>query len=324
MVETSKGTNKPISSRGGRRFAMGELPSQRREREKTAAAYDEANMGTSNNSGFRRQRDMTETRRKIVTTNRAKRAQQNRGLTAMDILQMMGDGSGGGGGGRGGPSRAQIQAQAAPSRARIEAMYKQYADMIAAREADITKNYTTAGQNLQGIYGGAEQNINQSYDAARAAQTAQLQALGLTETAPPTNTNQQAYAASILSRLGAAGMSENDAARVAAINNNLALRNAATAEGTRTLSDFDAQLANAMASAGSGGSGGGGGGGGGGNFRDMLAAMTFDATQERNAYDRAFQQSQVRPTVDKNSLYNYAIDVLKLNQDQALKYAGMF
>jgi hypothetical protein len=328
MVQTSTGTSKTVSpgGRGGGawngRWVSPGAKKQAEER-KTAAAYDEANMGTSNNSGFRRQRDMTQSRRKIVTANRAKRAEQNRELSAFELWQLMGGGSGGGGGG-GGPSRAQIQAQAAPSRARIEAMYKQYADMIASREADISKNYTTAGQNLQSIYGGAEQNINESYNAARAAQTAQLQALGLTETAPPTNTNQQAYAASILSRLGAAGMSENDAARVAAINNNLALRNAATAEGTRTLSDFDAQLANALASAGSGGSGGGGGGGGGGNFRDMLAAMTFDATQERNAYDRAFQQSQVRPTVDKNSLYNYAIDVLKLNEDQALKYAGMF
>lgn len=327
MVQTSTGTSKTVSpgGRGGGYFngrSISPAIKTRNEERKTAAAYDAVNSDTSS-SGARRSRETTQSRRKIVTANRAKRAEQNRGLSAFELWQLMGGGSGGGGGG-GGPSRAQIQAQAAPSRARIEAMYKQYADMIAAREADIAKNYTTAGQNLQSIYGGAEQNINESYNAARAAQTAQLQALGLTETAPPTNTNQQAYAASILSRLGAAGMSENDAARVAAINNNLALRNAATAEGTRTLSDFDAQLANAMASAGSGGSGGGGGGGGGGNFRDMLAAMTFDATQERNAYDRAFQQSQVRPTVDKNSLYNYAIDVLKLNEDQALKYAGMF
>ena len=234
-------------------------------------------------------------------------AGQDDGLSAFELWQLMGGGSGGGGGG-GGPSRAQIQAQAAPSRARIEAMYKQYADMIAAREADITKNYTTAGQNLQSIYGGAEQNINESYNAARAAQTAQLQALGLTETAPPTNTNQQAYAASILSRLGAAGMSENDAARVAAINNNLALRNAATGEGARTLSSFDAQLANALASAGSGG--GGGGGGGGGSFRDMLAAMQFDATRQENAANMAFRESQARPNVnvDWNSFYAKAIE----------------
>jgi hypothetical protein len=242
------------------------------------------------------------------------------GLSAFELWQLMGGGSGGGGGG-GGPSRAQIQAQAAPSRARIEAMYKQYADMIAAREADIAKNYTTAGQNLQSIYGGAEQNINESYNAARAAQTAQLQALGLTETAPPTNTNQQAYAASILSRLGAAGMSENDAARVAAINNNLALRNAATAEGTRTLSDFDAQLANAMASAGRGG--GGGGGGGGGNFRDMLAAMQFDATRQENAANMAFRESQAsRPGTP--SIYEQAIAIQKLNPGMTLEEARQY
>jgi hypothetical protein len=219
---------------------------------------------------------------------------------------MFGGGSGGSGGG--GPSRAQIEAQAAPSRARIEAMYKQYADMIASREADISKNYATAGQNLQSIYGGAEENINQSYNAARAAQTAQLQALGLTETAPPTNTNQQAYAASILNRLGAASMSENDAARVAAINNNLALRNAATGEGARTLSSFDAQLANALASAGRGG--GGGGGGGGLSPANAIAAMTLQYNMEKDASDRAFRESQARPNVnvDWNSFYAKAIE----------------
>ena len=293
-VAISGTANKPISSRGGRYFGEGSAAiKKRKEEQKTAAAYDAANTG-SGDSRFGRQRDMTQTRKKIVTANRAKRAGQNQGLTAADIWQMM---NGGGGGSGGGPSRGQIQAQAAPSRARIEALYKQYADMIASREADISKNYATAGQNLQGIYGGAEQNVNQSYNAARAAQTAQLQALGLTETAPPTNTNQQAYAASILNRLGAASMSQNDAARLAAINNNLALQNAASAEGTRTLSGFDAQLANALASAGSGG--GGGGGGGGGNFRDLLAAMNFDADQEKAAYDRVFQQSQagrINPT----------------------------
>ncbi len=285
-------------------------------------AADEAYMTDPNGPGARRGRATTNMRRGTVQAGQTRRQQQaDDELSAFELWQLMGGGSGGGGGG-GGPSRAQIQAQAAPSRARIEAMYKQYADMIAAREADITKNYTTAGQNLQSIYGGAEQNINESYNAARAAQTAQLQALGLTETAPPTNTNQQAYAASILSRLGAAGMSENDAARVAAINNNLALRNAATAEGTRTLSDFDAQLANALASAGSGG--GGGGGGGGGNFRDMLAAMTFDATRQENAAEQAFRESQVRPTVDVNSLYNYARDTLGMDNQEANDYVRLF
>ena len=240
---------------------------------------------------------------------------QDDGLTAFELyLQSLG----GGGGGGGGMSRGQIQAQAAPSRARIEAMYKQYADMIAAREADITKNYTTAGQNLQSIYGGAEQNINESYNAARAAQTAQLQALGLTETAPPTNTNQQAYAASILSRLGAAGMSENDAARVAAINNNLALRNAATAEGTRTLSDFDAQLANALASA---GRGGGGGGGGGGNFRDMLAAMQFDATRQENAANMAFREQQANRI--PASKIDRIDEIMRRNPDLTFEQANM-
>jgi hypothetical protein len=193
--------------------------------------------------------------------------------------------------------------------------------MIASREADITKNYTTAGQNLQGIYGGAEQNINESYDAARAAQTAQLRALGLTETAPPTNTNQQAYAASILNRLGAASMSENDAARVAAINNNLALRNAATGEGARTLSSFDAQLANALASA---GSGGGGGGGGGGNFRDMLAAMTFDATRQENAANMAFRERQAaQMSPDKYQRYQAILaQNPDMDPDLAVKLAG--
>lgn len=242
-------------------------------------------------------------------------------MSLLDAL--MGMFPGGGGGGSGGPSRAQIQAQAAPSRARIEAMYKQYADMIASREADINKNYSTAAQNLQGIYGGAEQNINNAYDAARAAQTAQLQALGLTEMAPPTNTDQQAYSTSMLNRLGAAGMSENDAARVAAINNNLALRNAATGEGARTLSSFDAALMNALSSAGSGG-GGGGGGGSALSPANVIAAMTYDATRQENAANQAFRESQVKPAVDVNSLYNYAKDKLGMSNAEANAYVGLF
>jgi hypothetical protein len=241
-------------------------------------------------------------------------AQQDSGMSFLDALMAMA--GGGGGGGYSGPSRAQIQAQAEPARARIEAMYKQYADMIAGREANIKNNYATAGQNLQGIYGGAAQTTNAAYDSARAAQIAQLKALGLTETAPPTNTDQQAYASSILSRLGAAGMSENEAARVAAINNNLALRNAATGEGARTLSSFDSSLMNALNSVGSGG--GGGGGGGGLSPSNILAAMGMDYRAQQDAADMAFKQQQAgRMTPDKYQRYQ-AIIAANPDMDPAL------
>jgi hypothetical protein len=117
-------------------------------------------------------------------------------------------------------------------------------------------------------------------------------------------------------------MSENDAARVAAINNNLALRNAATGEGARTLSSFDAQLANALASAGSGG--GGGGGGGGGNFRDMLAAMQFDATRQENAADFAFREAQAsRMSPSKYERYQAIIAATPdIDPDLAERLAG--
>lgn len=245
---------------------------------------------------------------------------QDSGMSFLDALMAMA-GGGGGGGGYSGPSRAQIQAQAEPARARIEAMYKQYADMIAGREADIKNNYATAGQNLQGIYGGATENVNNAYNAARAAQTAQLQALGLTEMAPPTNTQQQAYATSILGRLGAAGMSENEAARVAAINNNLALRNAASAEGTRTLSGFDSALMNALNSVGSGG--GGGGGGGGLSPSNILTAMGMDYRAQQDAADMAWKQQQAgqgKPSVDFNSLVN-AGKSMGMSDADAIRYA---
>ena len=247
-------------------------------------------------------------------------AGEDSGMSFLDALMAMA-GGGGGGGGYSGPSRAQIQAQAEPARARIEAMYKQYADMIAGREADIKNNYATAGQNLQGIYGGATENVNNAYNAARAAQTAQLQALGLTEMAPPTNTQQQAYATSILGRLGAAGMSENEAARVAAINNNLALRNAASAEGTRTLSGFDSALMNALNSVGSGG--GGGGGGGGLSPSNILTAMGMDYRAQQDAADMAWKQQQAgqgKPSVDFNSLVN-AGKSMGMSDADAIRYA---
>lgn len=222
----------------------------------------------------------------------------------LDMLMAMA--GGGGGGGYGGPSRAQIKAQGEASRARIESLYKQYADMIAGRSADIQSNYANAANMLGNIYGGAAQNVNNAYDAARLAQTAQLKALGLTEMAPPTNTQQQAYSTSMLDRLKASGLSENEANRIAALNNNLALRNAASAEGARTLSSFDAALASALASAGSGG----GGGGGGMSLRpsDIISAAKYDYRAQKDAYDRAHPAAVQDNVAKYNALINQGID----------------
>lgn len=165
---------------------------------------------------------------------------------------MRGAGGGGGGGGGRGPaySAAQIaeaQAGMSANRAKMEALYKRYADDITAREADIAANYGTAATNLGSIYDTATGNINKSYEQARAAQNAQLLALGMTEQTPVQSFGNQTGATTSLENLKAAVLAQNEATRKAAITNQRLAAEGATREGTQKLSAYDAQMAKAIA-----------------------------------------------------------------------------
>ena len=165
---------------------------------------------------------------------------------------MRGAGGGGGGGGGRGPaySAAQIaeaQSGMSANRAKMEALYKRYADDITAREADIAANYGTAATNLGSIYDTATGNINKSYEQARAAQNAQLLALGMTEQTPVQTFGNQTGAVTSLENLKAAVLAQNEATRKAAITNQRLAAEGATREGTQKLSAYDAQMAKALA-----------------------------------------------------------------------------
>jgi len=170
----------------------------------------------------------------------------------MALLEAMRGGSGGGGGGgsRAAYSAGQIadaQGKYNANRAKMEALYKRYAEDIAAREADIATNYGTAATNLGGIYDTATGNINKAYDAARAAQNQQLLALGMTEQTPVQTFGNQTGATTSLENLRAAVLAQNEASRKAAITNQRLASEGATREGVQKLSAYDAQVAQAIA-----------------------------------------------------------------------------
>jgi len=186
------------------------------------------------------------------------------------FMQMLADimGTGGGGGGsRAAYSADQIasaQAGMSANRAKMEALYKRYAEDIAAREADIAANYGTAATNLGSIYDTATGNISKAYDAARAAQNQQLLNLGMTEQTPVQTFGNQTAATTGLENLRAAVLAQNEASRKAAITNQRLASEGATREGVQKLSAYDAQVAQAIAEMQNATVSGGGGGGGGG------------------------------------------------------------
>lgn len=168
------------------------------------------------------------------------------------LLGALGGLGGGGGGATMGPSSyarmSELLSSRAPGdRARLDALYKQYAEQIAAREADIQSQYDTAKGGYTSAYDTGVGNINAGYDAAREAQTKQLQALGLTEFAPSDLGGQQAFETGNLEKLRSAVLAQNELRRTGAISNNLAAREAAQREGVASGTAFDRRISDTLA-----------------------------------------------------------------------------
>ena len=236
--------------------------------------------------------------------------------TEEDWLAGLLGGSGGGGGGGG---RIDTAAMAA-NRARLEALYQRLAEDIAGREAAVEQLYQTAGTNLGGIYDTSVGEINKAYDAARAAQTAQLLALGMTEQAPPQSFGSQTAATTSLQNLRAAVLAQNEASRKAAITNQRLSSEAARREGAERLAQYDAEVAQAIAAAASRGGGGGGGGGGltpyqYATLRLREQEMGLDA--ERAAAELVAKQSG-GSNINFQSMYN---NILKQNPNMSPELA---
>lgn len=141
---------------------------------------------------------------------------------------------------------AGAQARAPQDRARLEALYKQYADMIAGQEADINRNFDTSAQSYRDIYGSQAAQTKAIYDASRAAATQQLQALGLTQAAPPGIAGQQASAESDIQRIMASRLSDVTAGRQLAQTTNQLNTQAATREGVGAVQSYDRRIADLL------------------------------------------------------------------------------
>ena len=187
----------------------------------------------------------------------------------------------GGGGGGGGSARAYSDAEIAAAQARLQAIYDRYAQDILAQEAAIGTTYDTAGTTLGGIYDTSVGNINKAYDAARAAQTQQLLALGLTEQTPVQSFGSQTADTTALQNLRAAVLAQNEASRKGAITNQRLASEAARRQGAETAAQLASQMQQAMVS-----TGGGGGGGGGGLTPYQMATLRMRQDENRMAAEQ--------------------------------------
>ena len=250
------------------------------------------------------------------------------GLDADSIRVRIIGGSGGGGGGGGGTRAAysagqiaEAQAGMSANRAKMEALYKRYAEDIASREADIAANYGTAATNLGGIYDTATGNISKAYDAARAAQNQQLLNLGMTEQTPVQTFGNQTAATTGLENLRAAVLAQNEASRKAAITNQRLASEGATREGVQKLSAYDAEVARAIAEMQSATvSSGGGGGSSSGLSPNQYASlalqkMKMDQDAQIAAANLAAKTAP-KATVDKQALLNQVAGSPGLTSDQ--------
>jgi len=143
---------------------------------------------------------------------------------------------------------ADKEARSVQDQAKLEAMYKQYADMIAASEAGVAQNYDAAGTAYQGNADQATNAINAAYDATRAAQTKQMQDLGIGDAAAviqsrgeDAGANQAASAANI-AEMAAALKSSNLAAKQAGVEGVRGLAKAAPLEGIAKRDMYNRQL----------------------------------------------------------------------------------
>lgn len=197
-----------------------------------------------------------------------------------DLLASLMGGSGGGGGGGGG--RAYSDAQVGATEAKLRALYSRYAQDILDQQNNINTNYSTSAANLGGIYDTATGNVNKAYDAARAEQTRQLLALGMTEQTPTQSFGDQTGQVGSFERLRAAVLAQNEASRNAAITNQRLASEAAQREGTQQIAQTIAQMQAATT-----GGGGGGGTGGGLSPKDYASLILRKQELDQNAQIQA-------------------------------------
>lgn len=232
-----------------------------------------------------------------------------------DIRAMMG------GGGGGGSRRAYSDAEVAATSAKLQALYNRYASDIAAREADIAGYYDKSATNLGGIYDTSAGNVAKAYEAARAAQTQQLLALGMTEQTPVSQFGNETAAVTSLNNLRAAVLAQNEASKGKAITNQRLASEAAQREGAQAAAQAAQQMASEMVST------GGGGGGGLSPYQYAQIVLQRDKAESENQYRAAQMAAKTAPkpqaaAPDIQAAINFAAQS-KLTPDQ-LKQADFY
>jgi hypothetical protein len=293
------GQNKP-TGRGGQGFGMYNAT----RKQKTQFAQKQRPSVTSRPTGALGSADVLERRLKAASQGKALSGRSQGAIQSNaveeDPYAWLRELMGGGGGGGGGAVRSFSDAQIASTQARLQAIYDRYAQDILDREAAIGTTYDTAGTNLGSAYDTSVGNINSAYDAARAAQTQQLLALGMTEQTPVQQFGNQTAATTSLQNLRAAVLAQNEASRKAAITNQRLASEAAKREGADRVAQTVAEMQSAMTPV----SGGGGGGGGISPYQYASLVMR----QQEN--DMSAQQAAARlaqpqaPVVDRQAILN--------------------
>lgn len=265
---------------------------------KPKGTYSYNNGGLMGGADVMEKRAIAASRGKGLTGKSQGRIQQG---PAEDPYAWLRDLLGGGGGGGGGSRRAYSDEQIAATSAKLQALYNRYAADVAAREADIAGYYDKSAANLGGIYDTSAGNVAKAYEAARAAQTQQLLALGMTEQTPVSQFGNETAAVTSLNNLRAAVLAQNEASKGKAITNQRLAAEAAQREGAQAAAQAAAQMASEMVS-----TGGGGGGGGGGLSPYQYASLVLQQQKAdaANQYNAAKLAASSRPPVDRQAILN--------------------
>lgn len=168
--------------------------------------------------------------------------------------QLMGSG---GGPARSGVDFAGLRAQstqtADDASARLRAMYAALHDRFVGDAPAIQQNFDQGAQSVGDNAAEATGNVNDAYDAARQAQTAQLAALGIGDAAGviagngESSTNDQAHAVANIAQNQAANQNQLSSGRTASLNYNGQIADAALQQGTDSASQIQRALQDKLA-----------------------------------------------------------------------------
>jgi hypothetical protein len=157
-------------------------------------------------------------------------------------------GGAGGGGVNYDPLRQAARGRFTEGDAKLEAMYRQLADSIGAQAGTIASNYDAGAAGLNQNAAQAQSTIGDAYEAARAAQTRQLQQLGIGDAAGVIASEgtdagaEQARALANVEQNRAANVGANEAAKQSGLAQNASHVSAAGLAGAEQRGRLQAEL----------------------------------------------------------------------------------